>query len=176
MWGLDMIRPELAAFARRYSEVLTGLGIAALGLWALQARGGFYQLLAALVLMTGLALAFAGWRKVRFRRAGDAPGIVQILEAQISYFGPDTGGFIGTDDLVELHLLAAGPTWQLVGQDGTRLDIPVAATGSDALYDIFAGLPGVDMPRILAALDKIASEDRALWLHPSRQARWRALN
>ena len=170
-----MIRPELMAPLRRWSEVLTGLGIAALGLWALQSRDQFFQLLAGLVVLAGLALAFAGWRRLRFQKGGQAPGIVQVLEAQISYFGPETGGFIGAGELVELHLLRDGPAWRLIGQDGTRLDIPVAAEGAQALYDIFAALPGIEMGRVLAALDAPAGEMQALWLHPSRRGHWRAL-
>ncbi len=164
-----MIRPELLAPLRRWSEVLTGLAIAGLGLWAVQSRDQFFQALAGLVVLAGLALAFAGWRRLRFQPAGEGPGIVQVLEAQISYFGPETGGFIGAGEVVELHLLADGPAWRLVGQDGTRLDIPVAAQGAQALYDIFAALPGVDMGRVLAALDAPAPGSQPLWLHPSRR-------
>jgi hypothetical protein len=170
-----MIRPELMAPLRRWSEVLTGLGIAIFGLWAMQSRDQFFQLLAGLVVLAGLALAFAGWRRLRFQKDGQAPGIVQVLEAQISYFGPETGGFIGAGELVELHLLSDGPAWRLIGQDGTRLDVPVAAEGAQALYDIFAALPGIEMGRVLAALDAPVGQAQALWLHPSRRGQWRAL-
>lgn len=170
-----MIRPELRALLRRWSEVLTGLAIAVFGVWALQTHDQFFQVLAGLVILLGLALAFIGWRRMRFRGAGQAPGLVQVVEAQISYFGLETGGFIGTGDLVELHLLADGPAWRLIGQDGTRLDIPVAADGAEALFDIFATLPGIDTPRVLDALDASDAQDRPLWLHPSRRGTWRAL-
>ncbi|MBR3370754.1 MAG: hypothetical protein IKG52_08995 [Rhodobacteraceae bacterium] len=167
-----MIRPELRAELARWSEVLTGLAIALLGLWtAFQARDSFFQLLAGLVAATGVTLAVIGWRRLRFHRAPDAPGIVQILEAQISYFGPETGGFISARDLVELHLTRDGTCWHLIGQDGTRLDIPVGAEGADALFDIFANLPDVHMQSILDALNTPAHvQSRPLWLHPSRRS------
>lgn len=170
-----MIRPELLALTRRWSEVLTGLGVAAIGIWGLQARGSFYQVLAALILATGVALALIGWRRLRFQRAGQAPGVVQVVEAQISYFGPETGGFIGGADLVEVHLLANGPTWRLMDQDGTVLDIPVAAEGTGALYDVFASLPGIDMPQLLRVLEEGLTQDRVVWLHPARRKRRPAL-
>ncbi len=166
------IRPELRAFLARWSEVLTGLCIAAFGLWALQARDSFFQLLAVLVVLAGLGLALIGWRRLRFRRTGAAPGVVQLVEGQISFFGPETGGFIALRDLVELHLVAHGKVWLLVTADDTRLEIPVAATGSEALFDAFATLPGLNMPALLAALDMPdPPPTRALWLHPARQGR-----
>ncbi len=166
----DLIRPELAAGLRRWSEVLTGLAVATFGLWALQARGAFFQGLAVLVVLAGLALAVIGWRRMRFQRAGNAPGVVQIVEGQISYFGPTNGGFMALSDLVELHLVEHGASWQLIGQDDTRLEIPVAATGADALFDLFARLPELRMQLLLDALDDPAPPSaRALWLHPARR-------
>jgi hypothetical protein len=109
-----MIRPELMAGLRRWSEVLTGLAVALFGLWALQAQDRFFQLLAVLVVAAGLGMALIGWRRLRFARAGLAPGIVQIVEGQISYFGPEEGGFLALRDLVELHLVAQGTCWLLI--------------------------------------------------------------
>lgn len=169
-----MIRPELAAWARRWSEVLTGICIAALGLWGLQVRGGFYQMLAVSVVVIGLALAVIGWRRLRFDRAGDAPGIMHVLEGQISYFGPETGGFIGIADILEVHLIHTAQIWRLVGEDGNSVEIPVAAQGASALFDIFAALPGMNMPVLLASLDS-PDGDRCLWLHPARRKSLRSL-
>jgi len=169
-----MIRPELAVFARRWSEVLTGLAIAAFGLWGLQARGEFYQALALAVVVIGLSLALIGWRRLRFDRTGDAPGIMQVLEGQISYFGPETGGFIGIADILEVHLIDNSRTWRLVSDSSAPVEIPVAADGAQALFDIFAALPGMNMPALLAALDTQGHE-RCLWLHPARRQSLRSL-
>lgn len=169
-----MIRPEVAASLRKWSEVLLGLGVASVGLWALQAHGSFYKGIAALIIVTGLALAVIGWRRMRFRRNGDGPGIVQVLEGQISFFGPETGGFIGQRDIVEVHLLQSGSTWRLIDASGNDLSIPLSAGGTQALYDVFASLPGIDMPTLLAAMDA-PGPDRCLWVHPARRAKWRSL-
>lgn len=173
-----MIRPELRVELARWSEVMVGLVIAALGIWAtFLARDSFFQLVAALIVGTGLTLAVIGWRRMRFHRATEGPGIVQVLEAQISYFGPETGGFISARDLVELHLTQNGTCWHLIAQDGTRLDIPVGAEGADTLFDVFASLPDIHMQSILDALD--APEQvpaRPMWLHPSRRAATRRLH
>lgn len=162
-----MIRPELRSAITRWSEVLTGLAIAALGLWALQARDVFFQGLAALVVLAGLGLALIGWRRMRFRRDGAAPGVVQVVEGQISYFGPETGGFLGTGDLIELHLIDSGTCWRLLAEDGTELHIPVSAKGAEALFDVFATLPGLPMQSLLGALDNPVAA-QLLWRHPAR--------
>lgn len=171
-----LIRPELAARLKRWSEVLTGLAVASFGLWALQARDVFFQGLAALIILAGLALAVIGWRRLRFQRAGRGPGVVQVVEGQISYFGPTEGGFLAIAELVELHLLDQGKTWLLISQDGTRLEIPVTATGADMLFDVFARLPDLRMQTLLDALDAPDPPvARALWLHPARRNAHRRL-
>lgn len=168
---MPLIRPEIASILRRWSEVLTGLAVAAFGLWSLQARGAFFQGLAAFVILAGLALAVIGWRRMRFHRDGSAPGVVQIIEGQISYFGPTDGGFVAVNDLVELHLVDSGASWRLIAQDSTRLEIPVAAAGTDALFDAFTRLPDLRMQALLDALDMAdPPAARVIWLHPARRA------
>lgn len=167
---MPLIRPELSALLTRWSEVLVGVGVVLFGLWALQANDPFFRTLAGLVVLAGVGFAFLGWRRLRFQRAGSAPGIVQLVEGQVSYFGPEEGGFMPLQDVVELHLAGRGGTWVLISADGARLEIPVAAQGADGLFDAFATLPGLRMQPLLDALDDPSpTQSRALWLHPSRQ-------
>ena len=169
---MPLIRPELAVLVKRWSEVLIGGAVALFGLWALQAHDPFFQVLAGLVVLAGIGLAFIGWRRLRFRRDGGGPGIVQHVEGQISYFGPEEGGFMALRDIVELHLIGHGTRWLLIA-DGTRLEIPVTAQGADGLFDAFATLPGLRMHTLLEALeDTTPPESRALWLHPARSGRY----
>lgn len=164
---MPLIRPEISAAVSRWSEVLTGLGIAAFGLWAmLRAQGVFFQGLSALVVLAGLALAALGWRRMRFRAGTEGPGIVQIVEGQISYFGPTEGGFIALADLRALSLVDHGRLWLLTAEDGTRLKIPAGARGAEALFDAFARLPGLRMQNLLDALDAPAQEI-LVWRHPA---------
>jgi hypothetical protein len=162
-----MIRPELTDALRRWSEVLGSLGLSAFGLWALQSHDRFIQILGAVITATGLGLALLAWRRLRFNRDTTAPGIVQVVEGQVSYFGPETGGFIGIGQMVELHLVDHASTWRLVTAEET-LHIPVAAEGTDALFDTFGQLPGLRMTDVLDALDH-PQQTRVLWLHPSRR-------
>ncbi len=173
---MPLIRPEISATLRRWSEVLSGIAVALFGLWALQAQDRFFQALAGAILLAGLGIALIGWRRLRFRREGAGPGIVQVVEGQISYFGPETGGFVPVRDLVELHLIARGTVWLLITQDGTRLEIPVTATGADQLFDAFTTLPGLRMADLLAALDAPdPPKARALWGHPAHRGRHMSL-
>jgi hypothetical protein len=163
---MSLIRPELVQTLRRWSEVLGSLGFSAFGVWTLQSHDRFIQILGAIITATGMGLALLAYRRLRFHRDTDAPGIVHVVEGQISYFGPETGGFVGIGQVVELHLVDHGQTWRLVTPEET-LHIPVAAEGSDALFDAFAQLKGLRMADVLGALDH-PQPARVLWLHPSR--------
>ena len=162
-----MIRPELAAGLRRWSEVLASMALAAFGLWTLQSHDRFIQIIGVVLIAAGLGLALVAWRRLRFQRETSAPGIVQVVEGQVSYFGPETGGFVGIGQVVELHLVDHATTWRLVTAEET-LHIPVAAQGADALFDAFGQLPGLRMADVLDALDH-PQPARVLWLHSSRR-------
>lgn len=140
---------------RRWREVIAAGAVAAAGLWLLSLGG--YVLVPAGAALTALA---AGWamialRRIRFLRGVGAPGLVEVDEGQVGYFGPTFGGFVALADLAELRLAEfhGARAWRLKTQDGQVLLIPVDAAGAERLYDAFAALPGIDMARVTAALD-----------------------
>jgi hypothetical protein len=150
-----MIRPQVRALARRWREVIAAAILAAFGFWSMS--GGGYVLLPLGIAMTSVA---AGWglialRRVRFLRGVGAPGLVEVDEGQVGYFGPTFGGFVALADLSELRLAEhfGARAWRLKTADGQVLLIPVDAAGADRLYDAFAALPGIDMAALAAALD-----------------------
>lgn len=167
-----MIRPELRAALLRHRETLAAAGVAGLGLW-IASLGGW--LLGPLGL--GLCALALGWaatalRRARFARAVTDPGLVEVDEGRIGYFGAGStvlGGYIALADLAEIRLLTlrGAQHWRLKTGDGQALLIPVAAAGAPALYDAFAALPGIDMGRLAAALDqRVAAQ--SLWHRPAR--------
>jgi hypothetical protein len=166
---MSFIRPEMAAALHRWREVLAGLGVVAGGGWLATLGGPFWQGLGALVALAGLGLALGGLRRLRFRPAALGPGVVRMVEGQIAYFGPETGGFAALTEVEELRLepRPAGLVWVLE-QPGGPLEIPVAAAGAEALADWFAALPGIDMGRLHAALGRPGPRPQLLW---RRQAR-----
>ncbi len=165
-----MIRPELRAALTRWREVLVGAAVAAAGLGWMQATdSGFFQALAGGVALVGAALSWIGYRRLRFAGGAEGPGIVQVVEGQISYFGPFQGGFIALRDLDEVHLIDHGRAWMLVPRDDLPVTIPVGATGAAALFDAFASLPGMDMQALIRARDATDPPSaQLLWTHPRR--------
>lgn len=165
---MSFIRPEVSAAAWRWREVILGAALAALGVWA-ATRGGY--LLAPLgfaLIALGAGWALTAWRRLRFQQEGEAPGIVRVTEAQIAYFGPRVGGFIGLPELSEIRLLTlrGRRIWKLKQGDGQLLHIPVESDGAEALFDAFATLPGIDMAALVGALgsDAPASDSRVVAL------------
>ena len=163
---MSFLRPEVAATLRRWRAVIAAAAIGALALW-LAARGGlFYLTLAALAGLAAAGLGLDGWRRARFARARLDPGVVQVVEGQVAYFGPMSGGVAAVRDIVELRLLTTSDgsqTWVLTAETGTRLAIPVAARGAEALHDAFAALPGIDMGRAARALARPRTGAQMIW-------------
>lgn len=151
---MALIRDEVSALAWRGREVLVAGAALALSLWV-AAQGGY--LLVPLGLgLAALALGFGllALRRLRFSQTLGAPGVVEVDEAQISYMGPATGGFVSLSELVELRLLTlrGRRLWRLKQADGQALLVPVDAAGSEALFDAFGNLPGMDTQALVQAL------------------------
>lgn len=158
-----MIRPELREALLRWREVAGALALSAGGLWVFTFGGWFYQGLGVAIVVAGFAGVVVALRRMRFRRAVDQPGIVEVDEGQLRYFGPYGGGFAALPEVVALDLVPdrdGGRWWRLSERGGNVLSIPVAAEGADLLFDAFATLPGLSGTDLLSALD--APGDRAV--------------
>lgn len=149
-----MIRPELRATLWRWREGIAAGAVAAFGLWVALQGGWVLVPFGLVVAAFGAGLGVQAWRRLRFVQGGDAPGVVEVDEGQISYMGPALGGFVSVPELVELRLmtLRGRRLWRLRQADGQALLVPVEAAGAEALFDVFATLPGMDMAALLAAL------------------------
>jgi len=101
---MTFIRPEVKARLWHWREALTGGALLALGaLWALT-EGGVLAALGVALAVTGALLIFAGAQRARFRTDAGAPGLVQVDERQVTYFGPQTGGILSIDALARVDL------------------------------------------------------------------------
>lgn len=168
-----MIRPEARAALARWQEVLAGLAVAALGLyWALFTGGGLLHWIGWLLVAGGGLLIAAGVQRARFRQGQDGPGVVQVVEGRVSYFGPMTGGIVDLEALSALELdPSADPAHWVLRQPGQPpLEIPLTAKGADALFDVFASLPGIRTEHMLRQMQGGARARVIIWRHPDAPA------
>lgn len=167
-----MIRPTLRASFARWSEPLLALAVAGFGLWLSLWGGWFFAAIGALVMLVGIALLIGAWRRLPFRRKIAAPGVVELDEGAIRYYGADAlGGEIALRDLVEVRLLRLKGRghWRLRSAGAEALLIPVDAAGAETLAYAFNALPGMDMGMVSAALAHVADQPdavRTVWRRP----------
>lgn len=152
--------PRLLAVRRALAPwrgVLAGAGVAAAGVLVAASTFGLTRALGLVLVPLGLALAWTARQRMRWGRGTGGPGVVQVDERRLAYWGPLTGGVIDMDDLRRLELGPEDPAaghparWILWGPDGQRLEVPVTALGAERLLDLFAALPGLPVERLLAA-------------------------
>jgi len=162
---VSFVRPEAMALLLRWREVALALAGAAFGLWVATRGGWFYAVLGAALLAFALGLALSAWRRMRFAQEDVAPGLVEVDEGAIAYFGPETGGVVALSELTEIAAVPGpgGLHWRLAQADGRRLDIPAAARGADRLFDVFAALPGARARAFLEAVEHPPAGPLRLW-------------
>jgi hypothetical protein len=164
----EFLRPEARAALWRWREVALAVVVLALGLrWGLTTFGAL-QIVGWALAVVGASLGVVALRRMRFAQGGGGPGVVQINERRLAYFGPLTGGVIDIDDLIRLELDATGHPahWRLTGPE--VLEIPVNAEGADALFDVFASLPGIQTARMLETLRRKPDGVTLIWRAPVR--------
>lgn len=166
----DFLRPEARATLARWGETGAALALTLGGAgWALSGPGPVHWLgwgLAAL----GAGLTLGAVQRARFAAHGAGSGVIEVIEGEIRYFGPRGGGIVALEAILVLSLSADGQYWLVESSDGTILVIPRAASGHQALFDAFAALPGLDMPRLLRLVaDGPAPRARVIWRQPARR-------
>ena len=166
-----MIRPEAAAALARWREALAGLALAGAGLWAALGAFGLLAWLGWAGVIAGAALVFAVVQRGRFRGRQGGPGVVEVVEGRIAYFGPEAGGTVALSEIEELRLdpTAEPAVWVLVQPERPPLSIPVNAAGADQLFDAFAALPGLQTGHLLAELERGGRWPVVIWEHPDRR-------
>ncbi|WP_376876795.1 hypothetical protein [Albirhodobacter sp. R86504] len=152
------IRPVLRARLYRFREVLAALGAIGLALWVASFGGYFLTPLGFALAALAATWGIIALRRARFAHPVTAPGLVDLDEGRIGYFGAGQGlgGYIEIDDLAEIRLISLrqAPHWRLKSTDGRAIVIPASTTHAEKLYDAFARLPGIDMAVLTNALTK----------------------
>jgi len=165
MTPLAFIRPELRAALRRWRESLVGCAVGLMALWAWVAGIGIVPWLAVPLGVAGAALVWTGTVRGRLRGPGTGPGVVDMTEGQLAYFGPLDGGVVALDALQAIALDTTGkPRHWVLERDGEPpLHIPVTAKGADKLIDAFAALPGFRLSRATGLRGAAAGGRRVIW-------------
>ena len=159
---MSFIRPEAAAALSRWRESLAGTAAVLLGLWLGITGTGAGKIIGTGLLIGGAFLAIAGIQRARFRGRSGGAGVVQVTEGQLAYYGPSTGGIAATEEITRLDLTPDGH-WIVHHRAGAPLLIPTGATGADALFDVFAALPGLDTHAMLAELRRTRQTIVTIW-------------
>lgn len=162
---MSFLRPEARAALIRWRLPLIGAGVVVLGLYWGLGSFGLLRWLGWVLVVSGAALAVTGIQQARFRQSGLGPGVVQVTEGQIAYFGPETGGIVATDLLQELAIVNTGTArhWALVHEGGPPVSIPSDAMGAEQLFDAFGALPGLSASSLVQAIHDPAPGRRIVW-------------
>lgn len=163
---MSFIRPDLARRLNRWRETLAGLGASSLGaVWMIRETGAL-AIVGTVLAVGGALLVFAGIQRARFRQGDGGPGIVQLDEGQLTYFGPHEGGSVVIEEMLKLELDASAKPearWVLTGLTGEVVSIPVNAQGAEGLFDVFAGLPGLRTEDMLRELQNRPDARVVIW-------------
>jgi len=162
---MSLIRPEAQAVIWRWREALLGLCVLLLALWWGLTAFGLLRWVAAALMVAGGLLVVAGLQRGRFRLGNSGAGVVQVIEGQLAYFGPQAGGAVALSELamVSLDNRHRPSRWVLCQPGVEDLEIPVNATGGEALFDAFAALPEFQVDVMLQQLRHPSDGTVVIW-------------
>ncbi len=170
-----MFRPEAIARLARWKEPIL---IALVLIFAIRQfwRAVIYQSwisgVVGLILIAVVAsLLYVSYLRARLKRDVNGPGIVEIDEQNITYFGPTSGGEVSLDSIRRLQLSTLPSTlgdrnW-IIWHHGGSLVIPVASSGADRLLEVFTALPGFRYEPAIRAIESDKTEIFTIWSRES---------
>ena len=161
----DFLRPEARKALSRWSDVLVAAGFGALGTYWALTKFGILNWIGWLLIGAAILFAISALQRLKFSRDKGGIGVVHIKEGQITYLGPYEGGVVAVTELREIVLDYAQdpPCWVLKQLGQHDVHIPLNAEGTDALFDVFAALPGLQTGPMLAALNKNDGHPIVIW-------------
>lgn len=166
-------RPEAIALLARWREAGIGAAVALAGVWGAATQSGITFYLALLALPAGLALLREGVQRARLPGGGAGPGLVEVDERQITYFGPDGGMAVSVDALTRIEIVTSDPGpfasnlfWIFHSMGAPPLVIPGDAAGAERIHDALIALPGMDFRRVAQAAGAVAPGASVVWRRP----------
>jgi len=163
---MAFVRPEVKQGFSRFRDALIGVAVSLVGLFLAIASVGFMSIVGTSLAVAGALLVFAGIQRGRFRTSAGGAGVVLVDEGQVTYFGPLEGGSVVISDLDKVELLPKSrkiSEWVLYDPGTDPLHIPTNAEGAEALFDVFSGLEGLQVEKMLAALEARRKKQVVIW-------------
>ncbi len=164
---MSFIRPEVRQSLWRWREAIVGAAVTLFGVWMAIGGRGLLVIIGAATMVLGIGLLVAGWQRARFRIGPGGAGVVRVTEGQVTYYGPYTGGAMAVASITEVVLNPmprSGPVWELRAPGVDPIRIPANAEGSEALFDVFGSLPGLQTEAMLAALNAPGKIPQVIWM------------
>ena len=161
---MSFVRPEARATLTKWREALIGLPVAVLGVyWS--ASYGLLQWIGFAMLAIGAMMVVTGIQRALFKSGRGGPGLVEVDEGEVSYYGPLSGGSVSIRDLTLLSLdpRSKPAVWVLRQPGQDDLYVPVNAEGADALFDAFAALPGINTAKLVSTLQRAPAHPVVIW-------------
>ncbi len=167
---MNFIRPNVRAHFSKWAEAYLVTLILIIGVRVL-IRGFViesivYEIVGAIISTLGLVLLRGTIQRIRFRRSQKAPGMVDVTEREISYFGPMHGKTLSLESLSKIELReseAYASVWVLHNSEGDPMIVPTSAKGSDRLFDAFTSLSGVRMDALVKAVNTVPVHNHVIW-------------
>ena len=163
---MAFVRPEVREAIARFRDAIVGTAVSLLGVyWALNSFG-ILSIIGTVLAVAGALLVFAGIQRGRFRNGSGGPGVVYVDEGQVTFYGPLVGGSVVVADLAKIELQKSGrrsAEWVLFDPATEPLRIPTNAEGSEALFDVFSALDGLNTEQMLKTLKRPPKKQVVIW-------------
>ena len=167
---MSFLRPEAAKTLTRWREALIGAVVLLGSLQIAATNFGLRRGLAIAGVLIGAALFIEGVRRARLPSSDGGPGVVDVDERQITYFGPLSGGALSIDELMRVKVrtsdlgpLASDFFWEFTDKAGQRLTIPGDAENAGLLFDVLTVLPGADYEAVIKASGSTDKAEFLVW-------------
>jgi len=167
---MSFIRPEATAFLKKWREALIGAAVLMFNLQLAATTTGTLRGIAWAGVLIGAALFIEGVRRARLPDDSGGPGVVEVDERRITYFGPHGGGALSINELTRVKVrttdlgpLASDFFWEFTDREGQRLTIPGDAENAGALFDALTALPGADYEAVIKASGSTEPADFLVW-------------
>lgn len=167
---MSFVRPEVMSHLIRWREVLAGGALSLMGAWYALTGVGNISVIGIGIALAGAVLLFTGLQRARFKVPRNGPGLVELVERRVTYFGALHGASFSLDDVDAIHIErendkpgAENMFWVFDVRGEGELRVPASAVGAEGLFDALAGFTGADYQQLIEASQSSDSGRYKIW-------------